>query len=116
MDFLETRREAAVRLLRYAANQGADLTPFHDEHDIFSHRRRLIDFWLEQDTLGYHLRGEIDKLPSEFVGSRSSFRGVWDEAGSIKDVQQAWELLRSWLIDGKEVDELTDRMIHRSMM
>ncbi len=116
MDFLEARREAADRLLRYAASQGADLAPFHDEHAVFSHQRRWIDFWLDQDTMGYHLRGEIGKLPPGYAGSQSSFRGVWDEAGSIKDLHQAWELLRSWLIDGKEIDELTDRMIHRSMM
>jgi hypothetical protein len=71
---------------------------------------------LEEATVGYHLRGEIGKLPTQFADSQASFRGVWDEAGSIKDLQQALELLQSWLIDGKEVDELTGRLIHRSMM
>jgi hypothetical protein len=116
MEYLESRREAANRLLRYAATQGADITPLHDEYDVFSNQRRWIDFWLEPNTVGYHLRGEVGKLPSRFAGSQSLFRGVWDEAGSIKDLQQAWELLRSWLIDGKEIDELTDRMIHRAML
>ena len=116
MDFLESRREAAERLQRYAAAQGTDLGSFRDEHDVFSHRKRWIDFWLEGATVGYHLRGEIGKLPSRFATSQSSFRGVWDEAGSINDLDQALELLRSWVIDAKEVDELTARMIHRSMM
>jgi hypothetical protein len=116
MDFLESRREAAERLERYAAAQGTDLGPFRDEHDIFSHRQRWIDFWLEGATVGYHLRGEIGKLPGQFAASQAAFRGVWDEAGSINDLQQALELVRSWLIDAKEVDELTGRMIHRSMM
>lgn len=116
MDFLESRREAADRLLRYAATQGADLAPFRDEYDVFANRTRWIDFWLEGDRVGYHLRGEIGKLPTQFATSQSSFRGVWDEAGAINDLHQALELLRSWLIDGKEIDELTGRIIHRSMM
>jgi hypothetical protein len=116
MDFLESRREAAERLQRYAATQGTDLGPLRDEHDVFSSRKRWIDFWLDGATVGYHLRGEIGKLPSQFSSSQSSFRGVWDEAGSINDLQQVLELLRSWVIDGKEVDELTGRMIHRSML
>jgi hypothetical protein len=116
MDFLPARHEAAERLQRYAAAQGTDLSPFRDEHDVFSHRKRWIDFWLEDATVGYHLRGEIGKLLSQFATSQSSFRGVWDEAGSVNDLHQAWELLRSWLVEAKEVDELTGRMIHRSMM
>jgi hypothetical protein len=116
MDFLESRREAAERLQCHAAAQGIDLGLFRDEHDVFSNRKRWIDFWLEGATMGYHLRGEIGKLPSQFATSLPSFRGVWDEAGSVNDLHQALELLRSWLIDAREVDELTGRMIHRSML
>ena len=116
MDFLESRREAAERLHRHAAAEGTDLAPFRDEYDVFSHRKRWIDFWLEGATVGYHLRGEIGKLPTQFATSPTSFRGVWDEAGSINDLHQALELLRSWLIDTMEVDQLTGRMIHRSML
>ena len=116
MDFLESRRQAAEHLHRQAAAEGTNLAPFRDEHDVFSNRKRWIDFWMEGATVGYHLRGEICKLPTQFAASLTSFRGVWDEAGSIKDLHQALELLRSWLIDVKEIDELTGRMIHRSMM
>jgi hypothetical protein len=116
MDFLESRQEAAERLQRYAHAQGSDLSPFRDEHGIFSHRRRWIDFWLEGAAVGYHLRGEIGKLPRRFAASETSFRGVWDEAGSVHDLSQAFALLQSWLIDAKEVDDLTGRMIHRSML
>jgi hypothetical protein len=116
MDFLESRHEAAEHLQLYAAAQGTDLSLFRDEHDVFSNRKRWIDFWLEGATVGYHLRGEIGRLPSSFAASQSSFRGVWDEAGSVDDLHQALELLRSWLIDAKEIDKLTSRKIHRSMM
>ena len=92
MDFLESRREAAERLERYAAAQGTDLGPFRDEQDVFSHRQRWIDFLLEGATVGYHLRSEIGKLPGQFAASQAAFRGVWDEAGSINDLQQALEL------------------------
>jgi hypothetical protein len=116
MDFLESRREAAERLLSFAVTQGADLALFRDGYDVFTNRKRWIDFWLEGDKVGYHLRGEIGKLPTQFATSESSFRGIWDEAGSINDLPQALDLLRSWLIDGKEVDELGGRTIQRSMM
>jgi hypothetical protein len=116
MNFLESRREAAERLLHFAAAQGADIAQFRDEYDVFSCRKRWIDFWMEDDTVGYHLRGEIARLPKLFAASESSFRGVWDEAGSIHDLHQALDLLRSWLIEGKEIDELTGRRIHRSML
>jgi hypothetical protein len=116
MDFLTARHEAAERLQGFAAKQGVDLSPFRDEHDVFSHRQRWIDFWLEDSTVGYHLRGKIHKLPELFATSQSSFRGVWDEAGSIADLPHAWGLLRSWLIEGKDVDELTGRMVQRSTM
>jgi hypothetical protein len=116
MDFLEARREAAEGLQRYAATRGVDLAAFRDEHDVFSSRNRWIDFWLDGATVGYHLRGEISKLPGQLAGSQSSFRGVWDEAGSINDLQQALELLQAWVMEAKEVDELASRMIHRSMM
>lgn len=116
MDFLESRREAAERLLRYAATQGVDLATLRDEFNVFSKRKRWLDFWLEGHTVGYHLRGEIGKLPTQFAASQSSFRGIWDEAGSLDDFHQALDLLRSWLIDGKEIDELTSRIIYRSML
>ncbi|MGH7173782.1 MAG: hypothetical protein ACRELF_07850 [Gemmataceae bacterium] len=116
MDFLESRHEAAERLHRYAATRGIDLTPFRDEYDVFSRRTRWLEFWLEDAVVGYHLSGEIAKLPTPFTTSQTSFRGVWDEAGSVNDLPQALELLQSWLIDAREVDELTDRMILRSMM
>jgi hypothetical protein len=61
-------------------------------------------------------RGEIGKIPSQFAASQASFRGVWDEAGSITDLQEALELVRSWLLEAKEVDELTGRTIRRSML
>ncbi len=116
MDFLESRRAAAERLHRYAAAHGTDLAPFRDEYDVFSNRQRWIDFWLDGAAVGYHLRGEIHKLPARFATSQSSFRGVWDENGSIEDLQQALDLLRSWVIEAKEVDELTGRKIHRCML
>src|SRR5437588_5557050 len=104
MDFLESRREAAERLRSYADTRGVDIAPFRNEHDVFSNRKRWIDFWLEDATVGYHLRGEVGKLPTQFATSQASFRGVWDEAGSIEDLRQALELLRSCMIDDKEVD------------
>jgi hypothetical protein len=116
MDFIESMREAAERVVKYAATQGCDVARFRNQYDVFEHQMRSIDFWLEGDTLGYHLRGEIGKLPSDFAGSESLFRGYWDEAGSINDLHQAFRLLHAWLIDAQEIDTLPQRTIHRCMI
>jgi hypothetical protein len=116
MDYIESRREAAERLVHYASKHGLDVAPYRDEHDIFTGRKRWVDFWVDGNAIGYHIRGDIGKLPAHFVTSQSSFRGVWDEAGSVENLQQAFYLLRFWVIDAKEVDELPDRKVHRSML
>jgi hypothetical protein len=38
---------------------------------------------------------------------------MWDEAGTLADLEQAFELLKAWLIDRKEVDELPQRSMRR---
>jgi hypothetical protein len=116
MDYIESRREAAERLVHYAAAQSCGVALFRSEHDVFENGMRCIDLWLEGDNFGYHISGEIVKLPSQFAESKSSFRGVWDEAGSVEDLDQAFHLLRAWLIDAKEVDDLPHRTIDRCMI
>ncbi len=116
MDSLESVQEAAERLVLYANTQGSDVSQFRNYYNSFSNQSRWIELWLEDDHFGYHLSGEIEKLPSKYAQSRSSFRGVWDEAGSINDLHQAFRLLHSWLIEEREVDDLPDRTIRRCMI
>jgi hypothetical protein len=116
MDFGESVREASERLVLYATTQGSNVAPLRNYYNVFENPTRWIELWLEDDHFGYHLSGEIGKLPNQFAQSQSSFRGVWDEAGLIDDLHQAFCLLHSWLIEAKEVDELPRRTIHRCMI
>lgn len=116
MDFSESVREAAERLTLYATAQDCDVVSLRNECNVFENSKRWIELWLKDDHFGYHLSGEIKKLPSQFSQSQSSFRGVWDEVGSMNDLHQAFRLLHSWLIEAKEVDELPDRTIRRCMI
>jgi hypothetical protein len=52
-------------------------------------------------------------LPNVFKRSASAFRGVWSEAGILDDMAQAFELVKAWLIDRTEVDDLPSRSIRR---
>jgi hypothetical protein len=58
-------------------------------------------------------RGAIDALPERYKASASVFRGMWHEAGTRADLEQAPALLRAWLLDGKEVDDLPLRSVRR---
>jgi hypothetical protein len=39
---------------------------------------------------------------------------MWTEAGTVDDYVQAFELLNSWLVERKEVDDLPKRTIRRN--
>jgi hypothetical protein len=38
---------------------------------------------------------------------------MWHEAGTLVDLDQAFELLKAWLIDMKGVDDLSERSMRR---
>jgi hypothetical protein len=38
---------------------------------------------------------------------------MWHEAGTLEDLEEAFEFLRAWLIDRKEVDDLPQRYVRR---
>jgi hypothetical protein len=116
MDFAESVREAAERLALYASAEGCDVALLRNEYNVFKNPKRWIEFWLKDDHFCYHLSGEIERLPNQFAQSQSSFRGVWDEVGSINDLHQAFCLLYSWLVEAKEVDELPARTIRSCMI
>jgi hypothetical protein len=116
VDFSESKRQTAEHLVRHGVAQGCDVSTFCNEYNVFVNGKRWVEFWQSDQAIGYHLAGEVRDLPSQLAASRSSFRGVWDEAGTLEGLGHAFELLRSWLIDGKEVDDLPTRSIHRSTM
>ena len=59
------------------------------------------------------MQGAISVLPSSLKGSAGAFRGAWSEAGTFEDMEQAFELVKAWLLDWKEVDDLPSRSVRR---
>src|SRR4051812_29993600 len=114
MDFIDAEKQAADCLVGFALSKGYDIARYRCE-SLFVTPTRTIDCWLEDDGIGYHLWGQIGAVPKG-LGSSFGFDGVWDEAGSVKDLAQAFQLLRSWLINGKEVGQLPQRTISRSLL
>ena len=91
----------------------------------FEREGRWIFFWRKdsqpwsgradepQGTLRYNMQGRIKVLPAKFSGSESAFRGMWSEAGVLDSVDDAVDLLKAWLLDTKEVDDLPRRTVRR---
>ena len=108
----------------HAQQQGIDLRQFRKDF-TFLNDRRWIDVWRKDSlpgtgpaheplgTLHYNMQGTISVLPSRLKGSAGAFRGAWSEAGTFEDMEQAFELVKAWLLDWKEVDDLPSRSVRR---
>jgi hypothetical protein len=64
-------------------------------------------------TVHYNMQGAVSLLPSRLRGSAGAFQGGWSEAGTFESLEQAVELVKAWLLDRKEVDDLPSRSIRR---
>lgn len=124
MDPIDNSRAVAHELISLALEQGVDLEPLRQD-DVFIKDRRWVWFWRKDvlpgtgpadepmGTLHYNMQGAISVLPSRLKESASAFRGAWSEAGTFEDMGQAFELVKAWLLDGKEVDDLPSRSVRR---
>ncbi len=124
MDPLESFRATAQELVAHAQQQGIDLGQFRKDF-TFLKDRRWIDVWRKDSlpgtgpadeplgTLHYNMQGAISVLPSRLKGSAGAFRGAWSEAGTFENMEQAFELVKAWLLDWNEVDDLPSRSIRR---
>jgi hypothetical protein len=125
MDLIKSHRATAKELVTLARQRGIDLEPVLDDI-IFQGNRRWVLFWRKQDgpppggpadeaeaTLHYNMQGAISVLPSNLKASAGAFQGVWCETGTFENLEQAFEFLKAWLIDRKEVDELPSRSVSR---
>ncbi len=124
MDTLDTFRTTAQELISSARQQGINLEPFRNDF-TFEKDRRWIDVWRKNalpgtgrteeplGTLHYNMQGRISVVPNCLKGSAGRFRGMWSEAGTLENVEQAVALVKAWLLDGKEVDELPGRSVRR---
>ena len=124
MDVVDNFRATAQELVCLARRHGIDLEPLRKDF-AFEKDRRYIDFWRKDElpgsgraeemtgTLHYNMQGSIAVLPSVLKESSSAFRGAWTEAGTFENIEQAFELLKAWLLDWKEVDDLPRRSVRR---
>jgi len=124
MDPIDNSRAVAHELISLALEQGVDLEPLRKD-DLFIKDRRWVWFWRKDllpgtgpadeplGTLHYNMQGAISVLPSSLKGSTRAFRGAWSEAGTFENMEQAFELVRAWLLDWKEVDDLPSRSVRR---
>ena len=125
MDPVENERATAQELTTYAQHCGYDLESLRND-TIFQNKSRSIFIWRkraelpctgrpeeEEGILKYNMQGAIAKLPCKYRESESVFRGGWTEAGTFASVQEAFNFVKAWLLDVKEVDELPQRQVRR---
>ena len=128
MDPVENVRATAQVLITLGWQEGLDLEPLRDDFS-FKKDKRWVCFWRKRDdlpctgrpdetegTLHYNMQGSISVLPDYLKASAELFRGRWSEAGTFDNLEQAFERLKAWLIDRKEVDDLPSRHVRRSQM
>ncbi len=124
MDPLDNARSTAQEIISIARRLEIDLESFcTDGH--FSRNRRWIWCWRKDalpgtgpaneplGTLHYNMQRTISVLPTCLKNSAGAFRGAWSEAGTFENIEQAFALVKAWLLDGKEVDELPERKVRR---
>lgn len=124
MNPIDNFRATAQELVSFARQQGTDLEPFRKDF-TFQQDRRWIDVWRKDalpgtgpaneppGTLHYSMQGTVSVLPSMLKGSAGAFQGAWNEAGTFENMEQAFELVKAWLLDAKEVDDLPSRSVRR---
>ena len=124
MDPVDNFRATAQELVSFAQQQGIDLESLRKDF-TFQKDHRWIDVWRKDSlpgtgpaneplgTLHYNMQGAISVLPSNLKGSAGAFRGAWSEAGIFENMEQAFELVKAWLLDRKDVDDLPTRSVRR---
>jgi hypothetical protein len=126
MNPVENERATAMELVSHGRGQGIDVESVLKE-SMFQKGQRWISFWRKlnslpcsgraeetEGTLHYNMQGTIAILPNALKESAGAFRGSWTEAGTLDNIEQAFELVRAWLLDGKAVDALPKRHVRRS--
>lgn len=112
MNDLESQRATAHELVAFAKQRGVDLSSICQDI-VFFNENRFILLWRKGGKVLYNMQGSIITLPERFKASASAFRGIWLEAGSLAGLAHAFEFLKAWLIDRKEIDDLPQRQVRR---
>jgi hypothetical protein len=106
----ESMEVTARELLSLAGQHEFDLAPMYGS-GTFLRDARIIWFWRKNGIIHYSLQGKVEVLPRAFQASADAFHDMWHEVGILADLQAAFELLKEWLIDKKEVDDLPLRSV-----
>lgn len=64
-----------------------------------------------EGTLHYNMQGALSL--SQPVNADGEHQKVWSEAGVLETVDQAFELLKAWLVNEKEIETLPGRCAKR---
>ena len=105
----EDNEAAATALISFAQQRGVDFARYCGHSQFLNEENgRYIVLWVKRGTagIGYSMQGKVSVLPREFAESASAFYGMWHEAGTLPDIEHAFEFVRAWLLDGTEVDQL----------
>ena len=109
-NIVESMMLVAGELIAFARAKNCELeTLCHNS--IFCNDRGYISFSRKHNRTEYALAGRVRQLPKSFQNSASAFRGHYHEGGSVESIEAAFELIKAWLLDGKEVDELPARNV-----
>jgi hypothetical protein len=125
IDPIANERVTAEEITSYAQARGYDLQSLRSD-TTFQKGHRWIFLWRkraelpctgrpeEKDgTLHYNLQGTVSR--HAYLPADASFAD-WSEAGTLESVQEAFELVKDWLLEGKEVDDLPHREVRRGLL
>jgi hypothetical protein len=110
MNEWESRAATAQELVAIGKQRGVDLSATHDEGAFFT-EGRFIQLCRKEGRIHYNMQGRIGILPEKMKASASAFHGMWVERGSSETIEQAFEFLKAWLLERKEIDDLPSRSV-----
>lgn len=110
MNELESHAATMQELIAFAKQQGVDLSSIGDDWAFLNEGRFLL-LWRKEGRIVYNMQGSVGIVPEKMRASASAFRGMWHETGSLETIEQAFEFVKAWLLDRKEVDDLPSRSV-----
>lgn len=110
MNTVESQVATAQELVAFAKQRGIDLSSmFYDWS--FLNQGRYIFLWRKEGRILYNMQGPVKVLPEKLKASADVFYGMWGETGSLENIEEAFDFVKAWLLDRKEVDDLPYRSV-----
>lgn len=112
MSVADSAEATAREVVAYAAQNDVDLGPVLNDI-IFQKDSRWVFFWQKDSAVHYNMQGRIASRPAAFAGPSGAFPGMWGESGAVESIGDAYALVKAWLLDAVEVDNLPQRRVLR---